>query len=323
MIKTGIIGAGNIAINFHVPELKKYPDKFQLVAFADIDKDKLQKVGELFQTKTYQKAEDLLADKGIDLIIICTRPHSTHAYLAIESLKAGKNVIVEKPMCITSSEAKEMIKARDKSKKVLTTHQSRRWDIDFLDCKQVVEQKLLGELKVIKNIYLAELGKIDSLYELGSHMIDQTLKLAGGLPEKIVGTLAYPEESWDKQGFVSAHFLYKNGLIAEMSLLPVPVAHIFPHLYLAGIKGTLVHEWVQRREDSLLKHMKFLGINEEFRPAHIELYQWKIPTFYENVYDAITKGKELLVKPEEGLEVVLCMEAIIESSRLKKVIDVI
>ena len=164
------------------------------------------------------------------------------------------------------------------------------------------------------------MDKTDYLYEWGSHMIDQTLRLAGGLPEKVMAALAYPEESWDKQGFVSAHFLYKNGLVAEMSLLPVSDAHIFPHLYLAGTKGALVHEWVQRREDSLLKHMKFLGVNEEFRPEHIGLYQWKIPTFYENVYDAITKGEPLLVKPEEGLEVVLVMEAIIESARAKDVI---
>ncbi len=320
MIDVGIAGCGWGAYYHGKSIVEEYSDKFKLVAFCDLNKEKLDKACSDFKVKGYQNFGDFLADKEIDLVIVATRPHSTHSSLVIQALESGKNVVVEKPMAITSKEAGEMIAARNRTKKVLTVHQNRRWDVDYLNVKQVVEEKTLGELRVIKSFYPGSLGKCDFIYEWGSHFIDQALRLAGGLPAKVVGTLAYPDEEWSKQGFFSAFLYYPNGLTIEVSAFPQAKPFLLPRFYLLGTEGSLVHDWVQRREDAILKHMHFQNAEKGaqfhfFQPKKYQTYPWKITTFYENIYEVLTEGKDLAVKAGEGLETVMVTEAIIESAR--------
>ncbi|MFH0797039.1 MAG: Gfo/Idh/MocA family oxidoreductase [Candidatus Omnitrophota bacterium] len=322
MIGVGIAGCGFGASHHGKTITEEYPDKFKLVAFCDLNKERLEQTCNKFGVKGYQDFTGFLEDKEISLVIIATRPHSTHFSLAIKALKTGKDVVVEKPFCITSEEARELLKTKDETKRVLTIHQNRRWDVDYLNVKQVMEEGRLGKLKLIKNYYPASLGEVDVLYEWGSHLIDQVLRLVGGLPERVFGILSHPENNWDGQGFFSAQLIYPDGLMVEVSAVPQAKPFLLPRFYLLGTKGSLTHDWVQRREDTMLKHIYFnseKGMDFDFfRPQYYQTYPWKILTFYENLYDAITEGKQLSVKPEEGLETILVMEGIIESARSNK-----
>ncbi len=326
MIKVGIVGCG-FGARYHGKVLiEKFFDKFKLVAFCDMNKEKLEKTCNEFNVKGYIDFDEFIENKEIELVVIATRPHSTHYPLTIKALKAGKNVIVEKPMCIKSEQAKEMIKERDKVKKILTIHQNRRWDIDFLNIKQIIEEGKLGKLKIFKSFYPYSFGKVDAIYEWGSHLIDQILYLFG-LPEKIIGNLLYPFNEWDKTGYFSSIFIYKENFIVEVGALPQAKPFILPRFYILGENGSLIHDWVQRREDSILKHMYF---NTEkgpefdfFVPKYYTNYNFNIPCFYENVYEAIKNGKELIVKPEEGLNTIMVIEKIIESSKRKEVLSIL
>jgi scyllo-inositol 2-dehydrogenase (NADP+) len=321
-IGVGIIGCGFGARHHGAKLTKEYTEKFRLIAFCDVNKERLDSVCKEFDIKGYTDVDSMLTDKSIELIIVATRPHSTHFPIVLKALQTGKHVIVEKPMCIIPDECRKMLQTRDTLNKILTVHHNRRWDLDYLNIKQVIEDGTLGELKLLKSYYPAGFGEKESLYEWGSHLIDQVLRLAGGLPEKVLGTLGYPDNEWDKQGFFSVQMLYKSGLIAEVSSIPQGKPFIMPRFYLLGTKGSLVHDWVQRKEDVMLKHMIFQSADKEpgfdfLRPRYYSNPEWKIPSYYDNIYDAIRNGVELKVKPEHGLETSLVMEGIIKSARSK------
>ncbi|MDZ7934511.1 MAG: Gfo/Idh/MocA family oxidoreductase [Emticicia sp.] len=105
----------------------------------------------------------------------------------------GKHVLVEKPFTATVAEAEELIELSKKQGKVLSIFQNRRFDSDFMTVKKVIENKLLGELvafevhfdrhKPILNPKKwkeeATTSQIESLYDKGAHIIDQTIVLFG------------------------------------------------------------------------------------------------------------------------------------------------
>jgi predicted dehydrogenase len=103
-IRLGIIGAGQFAANVHLPNLKKLSDKFHIRALSGRNAPTLKNLADRYQadylTNDYQQ---ILADKEIDAVMICTRHHQ-HASMTLEALKAGKHVFVEKPLAITLEE---------------------------------------------------------------------------------------------------------------------------------------------------------------------------------------------------------------------------
>ena len=99
--------------------------EFRLAAVCDLDPACLKAAEEDFPgAATYQDVTDLLADAQADLVIVVT-PHSSHAPLAIACLEAGKNVVVDKPMCISVAEADAMITKAGEADRTLTVYHSR------------------------------------------------------------------------------------------------------------------------------------------------------------------------------------------------------
>jgi len=327
MFGIGIIGCG-FGVKHHAYTIRKEAkDYFKLVAFCDMDKEKVKRASNEYNVKPYEKVEDFLNDKDIDLVIIATRPHDTHYPLAIQCLKKGKNVVVEKPFSINLIQAYEMIEEARKRNLLITSHQNRRWDIDFLLIKEVVNSGLLGEIKIVKNFYISGHGKIDTIYEWGSHIFDQTLTLMGKIPDKVFAKISFQNEEWDKLGYVSSFLIYENGPAVETSLIPMEKLESFPRFYVSGTIGSITQQWVQRRQDSLSKHFEVKGINkidieENIISKFLEIPCWKIPTFYENLYQTLEGKSEIAVKKEEILRWALLTETIKESAKTGKIIDV-
>lgn len=105
--KIGIIGAGNYTMSMVIPCLKKANASIKYIASAQGLSSKIaaKKIGADFATSDYK---EILADKDVDLVVITTR-HNLHAKMVMESLKAGKNVFVEKPLCLNHEELDEIL----------------------------------------------------------------------------------------------------------------------------------------------------------------------------------------------------------------------
>ena len=84
----------------------------------------------------YSSFEEVLADPEVDILTLAV-PNDCHKELAIRAMAAGKNVISEKPVTLSSADLQEMFDASEKYGKLFTVHQNRRWDADFLAMKEV------------------------------------------------------------------------------------------------------------------------------------------------------------------------------------------
>lgn len=95
--------------------------------------------------KTYASLDAVLADQAVDIVLIAT-PNDVHKEIAIQALQAGKHVICEKPVTITSADFLDIVEVAKKENRVFTVHQNRRWDEDFRIIKDIIGNKTVGEL---------------------------------------------------------------------------------------------------------------------------------------------------------------------------------
>jgi len=136
----------------------------------------------------------------IDLVVIAS-PNDTHAPLAEAVMRAGRNVVVDKPFTITVEEARHLATVAKESNVLLSVFQNRRWDSDFLTIQDAIRKDLLGKVVVFESRidrYRPEVRErwreipgpgAGLLYDLGPHLIDQTLLLFG-IPDSVQATLA-------------------------------------------------------------------------------------------------------------------------------------
>jgi len=153
-IVIGFAGAGNYASLHLLPHLKKNKNvklKGLVTSTGLNSKQKGEKFGFEFCSTDF---ESLLKDDSIDSVFIATR-HSTHAEYVIKGLKAGKNVFVEKPLCVNEEELNEIIKIYNSSRSALMVGLNRR----FAPMTKLMKE-FLGAPGPMQMIYRVNSGNI-------------------------------------------------------------------------------------------------------------------------------------------------------------------
>jgi predicted dehydrogenase/threonine dehydrogenase-like Zn-dependent dehydrogenase len=103
-VNVGVVGAGDFATSVHLPNLERMRDKFRIYAIMSRTPYKAKSVASRYGAHYATcRLEDLLSDQHVDLILITTR-HHLHGEYVLKALKAGKNVFVEKPLCLNLEE---------------------------------------------------------------------------------------------------------------------------------------------------------------------------------------------------------------------------
>lgn len=196
----GIIGYGLSAKVFHIPFVQALPDIYNLYGIVQ----RSPKAGDDASAdhpsvKLFRSADDLFADKAVDLVIVTSIPE-THYEFTQKAIESGKHVVVEKPFVPTSQEARELVKLAKEKKRLLAVYQNRRWDQDFVTLKQVLASGKLGEIAEFETHFdrfrpelptratwktLASPAS-GALYDLGSHLLDQVYHLFGA-PKSVTG----------------------------------------------------------------------------------------------------------------------------------------
>ena len=149
MINVAIIGNGGIC-PAHVESYLKFPDRCRIAALVDIVPGKAEKMKERFglDCETLEDYHELFS-RGIDLADICTPPF-THAFITIDCLKAGLNVVCEKPMAASLEECDAMIRARDESGKKLTIIAQNRFRKEIRDVRALVQSGMAGRVRDVR-----------------------------------------------------------------------------------------------------------------------------------------------------------------------------
>lgn len=137
-----LIGCGHIAQR-HAQHINNIG---VLKAVCDIDKIKVNKLGEEYNAKPYLSIDDLLAkESDIDIVTICT-PNGLHSEHAIKVLRSGKHVLVEKPMALSVFDCGEMIKAAERANKRLFVVKQNRFNPPVIKVKELLDNDVLGKI---------------------------------------------------------------------------------------------------------------------------------------------------------------------------------
>lgn len=143
-IKIGVIGAGGIS-NAHMGGYRN-TSGVEVIAVADIVPGKAKAWAERYGVKYYyEDYKELLSMDEIEAVSVCTY-NKAHKQPTVDALKAGKNVLVEKPMSDSLKDAYQMLKAAQGSKKILMCGIHSRYSSTVRAAKKIVESGELGEI---------------------------------------------------------------------------------------------------------------------------------------------------------------------------------
>lgn len=150
-VKIGIVGCGSITKHRHAPEYAQHP-QVEIVGYYDTHPERAAMMAEKHGGIVYASFEDLLADKEIDAVSICT-PNRFHAPQSIAALQAGKHVLCEKPMATTAEDARNMIAAAEKAHKFLMIGHNQRLADAHVKAKKILESGELGKVLTFRTFF--------------------------------------------------------------------------------------------------------------------------------------------------------------------------
>ncbi len=193
-LKVAIVGTGWIAED-HITNYLKMED-VEIVAACDIVPDKAAKFLEKFGVegaRTYLSDKEMYEKEELDAVSVCTY-NKTHAECAINALNSGVNVLLEKPMCVTTEEAVEIMRAERESGKIISIGFQPRFDEDMKLVKKVVQSGELGKIYYIQTgggrrrgipfpygttFIDKNTGVIGAMGDIGCYSLDMVLNAVG------------------------------------------------------------------------------------------------------------------------------------------------
>ena len=340
MFNLAIIGYGGMGGWHHECIRKKVPELNVKGAF-DIRPEITEKITQngLY---AYESAEELLADESIDIVTIAV-PNNYHKDYAIACLKAGKNVVCEKPVTLNAAELEEIIAVSEQTGKVFTVHQNRRWDKDYRIIKKILEDGTIGSPYFIESRVQGSRGAMHGwrgykengggmLLDWGVHLLDQLLEM---VPSKVMSVAAHLESVFTPEvdDNVKVFLKFENGVSALLEFSTNCFVN-HPRWHVSCTEGTAVVEnWecegkiVKLAEDA--EKMEWAddivytaaGPTRTMapRPSHtmqiLELPEihtdWA--EYYRNVVGVLENKQELIVKPQQCLRVMKLIDLIFEA----------
>lgn len=340
----GIIGFGGMG-NHHYKHITNEIDRLTVKGIYDIKEQPGEKAKELGMV-VYDSAESLLADEEIDLVLVST-PNNWHKYYVEMALRAGKNVVCEKPVMMNSKELAEVMQVAKECKKVFTVHQNRRWDRDYLLVKRelaggtlgkpfFIESRVEGARGIPGDWRCTKVAGGGMMLDWGVHLIDQMLMLIDSPVSEIyaqVLNVKYQNPENDVDDNLKINMKFKNGVCALIEVGTYNMLTL-PRWYVCGDNGTMkIENWDSGADIVYAKDVEMVWENsiiytaagptrtmaprpkETVEEKHVDIDEKKsVYLFYENVLDTVEGKAELIVKPEEAMRSMKVMEAAFKSS---------
>ncbi|WP_206099652.1 oxidoreductase [Rheinheimera riviphila] len=254
-LKTAVIGYGLSARTFHLPFIKLQPE-LELVA---ISSSQPELAIDYPQLSHYPDANALIANSDAGLVVI-TSPNHSHFPLAKAALQQGKHVLLEKPLVLSSEEGQQLTAIARQSGRKLAVYHNRRFDGDFLTLQQLIRSGELGNIHYFESHFdrfrpeprarwREQAGPGSGiLWDLGPHLIDQTLCLFG-MPRAITAncrTLRPGGESTD-YFHLQLHYPDKEVVLHSSPFCASPTLRFM----LQGTKGSYQKFGLDPQEDAL------------------------------------------------------------------------
>ena len=340
-----IIGYGGMG-SWHGRHLAA-SDVANLCGIYDIKENRRQ-LAEENGIHAYSSLEELLSDTNVEAVTIAT-PNDLHKPLAIEAMKAGKHVISEKPVTLSSEDLKEIFDAAEKYGRLFTTHQNRRWDCDYLMMKEMYASGKLGNVFTVESRYQGSRGIPGDwrgikkygggmLYDWGVHLIDQMLGIVYDRRiEKIYCRFDHITNDEVDDGF-KLDLYFEGGLTARIE---VGTSHFIalPRFYMVGMSGSaIVADWRddcriitcdEWYEENVVPVVTAAGLTKTMAPrdakttteSFLKRPESDVHDFYRNFCAAVRGEADMIVTHEQLMRVLRVIEAAFESDRLGAVVE--
>ena len=288
----GLIGFGFVSKTFHVPLLGA-TDGYKITSVSSSRPADVAVV--LPDVDVFSDPKTLATHPDIDLVVIAS-PNETHAPLAELAMRAGRNVVVDKPFTITAKEARHLSNVAAENDVLLSVFQNRRWDSDFLTVQDAIRRDLVGRIVLFESRidrYRPEVRErwreipgpgAGLLYDLGPHLIDQTLLLFG-IPDSVQATLAKQRAGGRTDDFFQLVLRYGE-MVATLQAGSL-VAGGSPRFAVHGERASLVKQKPDIQEDQLRAGIS-LGSSE-----------WGVDPDDAVLYDGVT-GETHVLKTAPG-----------------------
>ena len=341
-----IIGYGGMGA-WH-GEFLKNSDVVNLMGIYDIKPERCA-LAESKGIHAYASLEELLADPAVDFVTIAV-PNDMHKPLALRALAAGKHVICEKPVTLSSKDLQEMIDASVAAGKLFTVHQNRRWDGEFLVMRDIYRSGDLGDIFHIESRVHGSRGIPGDWRQLpekgggmildwGIHLIDQMMGIV--TDRKLTRIYCKCDHITNE--------LVDDGFKLEMYFEGDVSAHIevgtsnfinLPRFYMVGRNGSaLIPDWgkdaqvvwcTNYNEKEVVPVITAAGITKTMAPRDEKsIAQKLIPQpvadvhdFYRNFARAIDGEETQIVTHHQMMVDMKIMEAAFESDRTGMPVDV-
>jgi predicted dehydrogenase len=295
-IRVGVIGYGG-AFEMGKAHLNQMKEAGMTpTAVCEPDAKRLAKAAEDFPgIETYPSTTELLKKSKANLLAIIT-PHNTHAKLALQCLNAGRHVVCEKPLAITTAECDAMIAASRRRGVLLSTYHNRHWDGWILHAVKTVKAGTIGDVVRVE----AHMGgwgqprdwwrsskKISGgiLYDWGVHLLEYTLQLIRSEIVEVSGyaktgfwapKLPWKKDSNEDEGFAVVR--YKNGAWSTLCISSIDSKPKEGFFEVTGTKGTIVSQpsgWTVITHDAAGNTVTTRGANPASEGSR----------FYQNILD--------------------------------------
>jgi predicted dehydrogenase len=269
----GFIGSGRIA-QAHLKAAGSLSDLVRIAAIAGRRREKAEAAARSYGVVTvHDDYRQLLADPAVHAVVVTT-PNDSHAAIACDAARAGKHVLVEKPMALDANSAGSMVRAADAAGVTLMVAQSRR----FSDAAQTMVRRLpeIGDVFRIHIVFgvpfaqpptdwwrsSAQAGGLVILLQ-GSHSLDSLFWWLGRVPQRVYATGARTNPAWEGEDEADIVCTYDGGAVAtvHLSLSTAPPIH---EALVIGRKG------------------------------HFRLVEWPAGPPFENLYRLEKNGEVLL-----------------------------
>lgn len=343
IIKMGFVGIGRIGWSMAKSEVSKYPDKFKIVASCDLLPDRNTKMAEMFGCKEYTDYAEMLKQEDIDVVYIATRSndHFEHAMMA---LKAGKDVVLEKPATVSYNEAVELFKHANKpGTPRLFVHQQRRFELAFCKIMEVLASGKLGRVYEanIRQFGFQHRDDWQTIQEFGGgqllnwgpHMIDQSWQLLGTNTADIRSYLFQETAGGDCEDHLGITLVGDNDRVVNMYISGATALRIGRTYELFGNRGAAVYEggklklrYINPEQDipeivsdpgtpgasfgasgTYQSALTIDWVTEEFEmdPEGTDL-----PTYWAYLYDSLVEGKPFPISDNDVMNIMRTISAV-------------
>lgn len=321
--KVGLLAYGAIGDEHH-RAIRSAPG-LTLTAVCDTNPDRISAALAISPgLQTFTDADLMLEQSGIDLVIISTPPNS-HFHWAHRALTRGLNVILEKPMALTTDQCDELIALAKEKGLLLVVYQNRRYDQDFITLKSLIDRGDIGEVFSYESFVggfsepcalwhsMADVSG-GAIFDWGSHFIDQIMAVipakvqsVSGLNQKRVWTHAtnadHAQVTINFEGSVQASFINSDLAAARK-----------PKFYVLGTRGAIVGDWDTSGTGAVADLPAIITIHKNGTATHVPLMDRPALSFHASVGAYLQSGAAMPVTAEQSRDVVAIMQVAEESA---------